>query len=387
MTAGSRECACGMEIYRDMDRNGKCVDGCGMTGLGKEELDAVLGKLGVDAAIVTDPVNVRYVSGFRGGEAVLYITGSDRILITDSRYTEAAGRESDFTVVEWDRNRTTEAIVGEYVAEGGIKSLAYEDKVVTCEQFGKLRKMLPDGLELVEAGPAWNELRQVKKPWEIDNLRKAESIGDAAFESVLKVLRPGISELDVVAELEYQMRRHGGEGTSFDTIVASGLHSSMPHAIPDRKLLENGDFVTMDFGCRYNGYCSDMTRTVVLGRADDRQKEIYGIVLKANLMALEAVHAGLKGCEVDSVARDYIESMGYGKCFGHGLGHGVGLYIHENPRFSPGDSTVLEVGMIETVEPGIYVPGFGGVRIEDMIVITADGHENLSHSTKELIEL
>jgi Xaa-Pro aminopeptidase len=143
----------------------------------------------------------------------------------------------------------------------------------------------------------------------------------------------------------------------------------------------------MDFGCRYNGYCSDMTRTVVLGRANDRQKEIYGIVLKANLMALEAVHAGLKGCEVDSVARDYIESMGYGKCFGHGLGHGVGLYIHENPRFSPGDSTVLEAGMIETVEPGIYVPGFGGVRIEDMIVITADGHENLSHSTKELIEL
>ena len=181
--------------------------------------------------------------------------------------------------------------------------------------------------------------------------------------------------------------KQGASGFSFDTIMASGKNSSMPHAIPSEKKLETGDFITMDFGCLYQGYCSDMTRTIVLGRASEKQKEIYNTVLRAQEAALEIIRAGLTGQEVDRAAREVIEKAGYGPCFGHGLGHSVGLYIHEEPRLSPSDNTVLEAGMSETVEPGIYVPGFGGVRIEDLVIITEKGCRNLTSSPKELIEL
>lgn len=188
-------------------------------------------------------------------------------------------------------------------------------------------------------------------------------------------------------ELEYQMMKQGADGTSFDTIVASGIHSSMPHAIPTDKKIELGDFVTMDFGCRYQGYCSDMTRTIVVGKANDRQKEIYQLVLKANRVTESLLHAGMICREVDKIARDIITDAGYGDYFGHGLGHSVGLEIHESPACNMRDTTVLQPNMIMTVEPGVYLPGFGGVRIEDMVVITEHGYENLAHSGKELIEL
>ena len=211
--------------------------------------------------------------------------------------------------------------------------------------------------------------------------------GDEAFSYILNELKPGVTELQIAAKLEYFMRSHGAEGTSFDTIVASGYHSAMPHAVPTEKPLENGDFVTMDFGCRYQGYCSDMTRTVVIGKADPRQKEIYQIVLEAQQAALEGLRPGMTGTEGDRLARDVIEKAGYGEYFGHGLGHSVGLEIHEKPALSTRDETVLLPGMIETVEPGIYIPGFGGVRIEDMVVLTETGIRNLTTSPKELIEL
>jgi len=230
-------------------------------------------------------------------------------------------------------------------------------------------------------------LRQIKSEEELEYLEKAEAIGDLAFEKILTILKPGMTELEVAAELEYQMKKAGAENFSFSTIVASGLNSSMPHAIPGEKKLEEGDFVTMDFGCTYKGYCSDMTRTVVLGKASEKQKEIYNTVLKAQLAALDAIKAGVTGKSVDKVARDIITEAGYGECFGHGLGHSVGLFIHEEPRLSPAGETVLEENMIETVEPGIYVPGFGGVRIEDMVAVTKDGCKNFTHSPKELIEI
>ena len=200
-------------------------------------------------------------------------------------------------------------------------------------------------------------------------------------------MKPGMTELEAAAELEYLMKQEGAEDLSFNTIVASGLNSSMPHAIPGTKQFEKGDFITFDFGCKYKGYCSDMTRTVVLGKASDKQKEIYNVVLKAQLAGLDALKAGKSGASVDKVARDIIADAGYGEYFGHGLGHSVGLFIHENPRLSPSDDTILKENMIETVEPGIYVPGLGGVRIEDMVVVTKEGHINLAHSPKELIEL
>ena len=228
---------------------------------------------------------------------------------------------------------------------------------------------------------------KIKTEEELTYLARAEEIGDKAFEKLLKVVKPGMTELEVAAELEYLMKKEGAEDLSFNTIIASGLNSSMPHAIPGYKKLEVGDFVTCDFGCKYKGYCSDMTRTFVLGKASEKQKEIYNVVLKAQLAGLAAVKAGVSGSSVDKVSRDIIAEAGYGEYFGHGLGHSVGLFIHESPRLSPSDDTILQAGMIETVEPGIYVPGFGGVRIEDMVVVTEDGCRNLAHSPKELIEV
>ncbi|MDD6798728.1 MAG: aminopeptidase P family protein [Clostridia bacterium] len=347
----------------------------------------ILKEIDADAVLITDEYNIRYVSGFTGGEAVLYVSPSRRVLITDSRYTEAAGKESDFEVVEWNSSLRKEEILAECIHDDKAETLAYEDNSMLCSEFNTFCSRLTEIKRWLPVGNALNDLRRVKTPQELEYMRRAESIGDEAFASLLKVIRPGMTELEVVAELEYQMRKCGGQGTSFDTIAASGLNSSMPHAVPCEKKLEKGDFLTLDFGCKYNGYCSDMTRTIVIGKADEKQKEIYNIVLRANLEAEQMLRAGLRGCDVDKAARDIIAEKGYGKCFGHGLGHSVGLFIHESPRLSPNDSTVLLPGMIETVEPGIYVPGFGGVRIEDMVIVTQDGHENLSHSPKELIEI
>lgn len=195
-----------------------------------------------------------------------------------------------------------------------------------------------------------------------------------------------MTEKQVAAWLEFYMKEEGAEGFSFDTIAASGLHSAMPHAVPTDKRLENGDFLTMDFGCLYQGYCSDMTRTVVMGRANAKQREVYETVLRAQETALQGIRPGMTGREIDSLAREVITKAGYGKCFGHSLGHSVGLEIHERPNFSPKEETVIWPGMVITVEPGIYIEGFGGVRIEDVVILTENGCENITHSPKNLIE-
>lgn len=347
----------------------------------------LLDTLGIDAILVTDPYNMRYISGFRGGEGTLYISRFSEVLITDSRYTEAAGQESDFTVEECNRNHKTSDIVTQYIEKEAVTSLGYEDESMICKTFFEFRKELPSVRDWIPLGNGLKKLRQIKTEDELCCLRQAEHIGDMAFGSILNFIKPGLTELDIRAELEYQMMRYGGEGTSFDTIVASGLHSSMPHAIPSEKKIELGDFITMDFGCRYHGYCSDMTRTIVVGKANDRQKEIYNLVLKANRVTESLLHAGMVCREVDKIARDIISDAGYGEYFGHGLGHSVGLEIHETPACNVRDTSILEPNMLMTVEPGIYVPRFGGVRIEDMVIIKKDGIENLAHSSKELIEL
>ena len=339
---------------------------------------------GLVGMIITDPYNMRHISGFRGGEGALYISATQQVLITDSRYTEQAEKESDFTIVQEHRGHTREQIFAECLAkEEGTLAIGYEDQSLLCCQFDKMAKAMPVK-DWVPMGGKVDALRRIKTA---EYLAQAEHIGDVAFSKILDFLRPGVSELEVAAELEYQMKKAGAEDLGFNTIIASGLNSSMPHAIPGKKKLEAGDFVTMDFGCKYEGYCSDMTRTVVLGKANDKQKEIYNVVLEAQLAGLAAVKAGKTGKEVDKVARDIITKAGYGEYFGHSLGHSVGLFIHEKPGLAPSDETVLQAGMIETVEPGIYVPGFGGVRIEDMVLVTEEGCRNLASSPKELIEL
>ncbi|HIR92972.1 MAG TPA: aminopeptidase P family protein [Candidatus Egerieimonas intestinavium] len=350
------------------------------------EVKGLLEKAEVEAVLVTDPYNMRYLSGFSGGEGALLLTDRKKVLITDSRYTEAAGRETDFLVLEESRSNPRGKLLAQLAEEYRVSRMGFEDASVTYQEYEKLRKTLPEQ-ELIPLGGLLDSLRAVKTEEELKLIRRAESIGDLAFAKILEVLKPGISELEVAAELEYQMKRAGAEGLSFDTIVASGLHSSMPHAVPTEKKLEPGDFVTMDFGCRYQGYCSDMTRTVVIGKASQEQKKIYQTVLEAQRLALDQLSAGKTGRQVDAVARGHIAEAGYGKYFGHGLGHSLGLFIHEEPRLSPGDDTLLLPGMVETVEPGIYVPGFGGVRIEDLALVKEGGCENYTGSPKELIEL
>ena len=230
-------------------------------------------------------------------------------------------------------------------------------------------------------------LRQIKSEEELEYLEKAEAIGDLAFEKILTILKPGMTELEVAAELEYQMKKAGAENFSFSTIVASGLNSSMPHAIPGEKKLEEGDFVTMDFGCTYKGYCSDMTRTVVLGKASEKQKEIYNTVLKAQLAALDAIKAGVTGKSVDKVARDIITGPVTASASDMVWDIVWDCLFMRSRDCHRQERTVLEENMIETVEPGIYVPGFGGVRIEDMVAVTKDGCKNFTHSPKELIEI
>lgn len=347
---------------------------------------------GVDAVLVADPSDMRYLSGFTGGTGFLCVTAERRFILTDSRYTLQAEEEGKgFQVRTVSRERNYAALLAELAREDGVRRVGFEDETLL---YGTVRK-LQEAFAAVDRGPeswvplgaALKELRFIKTEDELNCLAEAERIGDEAFSHILTCIRPGVTEADLAAELEYFMRTHGAEGKSFDTIVASGYHSAMPHAAVSAKKLELGDFITMDFGCKVNGYCSDMTRTVVLGRANAKQREIYGVVLQAQEEALAGLKAGMTGQEGDALARRVIEEAGYSAYFGHSLGHSVGLEIHERPSLSPNDNTVLRSGMVETVEPGIYIPDFGGVRIEDMVVVEEKGVRNLTHSPKELIEL
>lgn len=363
----------------------------------------IMNNTGVEAFIITDPYNLRYYTGFCGGEGFAYISKRFKVLVTDSRYTEAAKKEcfEGFVVRQFDAKMSIYDIFMEYILEESVGVIGFENESISYSMYSKISSNLNgekyndlkkshDYDKTLEMRPLGNELlipRQIKTSEEIILLREAEHIGDLAFQDILGILKPGMTELEVAAELEYSMKKHGAEGFSFDTIAASGRNSSMPHAIPSDKKLEYGDFITMDFGCRYHGYCSDMTRTVCIGKANDEQKEIYDIVLNAQLAVLDGIKPGMQCLDVDSIARNYIRDKGYGDYFGHGLGHGVGLYIHESPAFNTRDKTILMPGMIETDEPGIYLPGKFGVRIEDMILITESGCESLAHSEKKLIEL
>ncbi len=355
----------------------------------------------VDGIFVTSPANMRKCSGFRG-EGVIYLSRELHLVFTDSRYTEAARAECPAFEVIQIKNNIYECCVEEILKRVGKEkasglSVGFEDEHVTVKVERTLQalwsKYVQEEIHLVPLDRALDRMRQIKSEDEIRDIERAEQIGDGAFAKIIRKLagmrqeRSFLTEQQVAAWLEFFMREQGAENTSFDTIAAGGIHSSMPHAIPTGRVLRDGDFLTMDFGCKVNGYCSDMTRTVMIGHADERQRHVYDIVLRAQTAALEAVRPGRKGCEVDAVARQIIADAGYGDNFGHGLGHSVGLMIHETPCFSPREESVLEPGMVITVEPGIYIEGAFGVRIEDLIVVTEDGFRNLTHSPKELIEL
>lgn len=338
----------------------------------------------LDALLVTGGDNRRYLSGFTGSAGTLVVTADAAVLITDFRYVEqATGQAPNFQVLRYDNFlKTLEEVFNEH----GCHRVGFESDVVTYAQYTKWKEKL-DKIEWIPAPGLVEDLRMVKTEAELAEMQKAAAIADAAWTELLPRMVPGATERDLALELEFLMRRNGADGLAFDIILAGGPNGALPHAVPGDRPLQFGDLVVMDFGARHGGYCSDMTRTVVIGKACEKTRTLYNIVLEAQQAALAAVRPGRTGAEVDKVARDVITEAGYGDQFGHGLGHGVGLAVHEKPPLAPKGETVLQPGMTVTVEPGIYIPGFGGVRIEDLVVVTEKGCRRLTGSTKELLEL
>lgn len=346
----------------------------------REKLQAA----GADAFISGVPETRMYFSGFHSTDGTLLVTATETLLIVDFRYIEAAEKGVfDYCAAVMPKDGFT-GFIKSKLEESGVKRLAVEEKVVSMAEAEKLKNAY--GVELVPASDIVTGICQHKDQSELENIKKAQDITDKAFSRVLKLIKTDMTELEVAAEIEYQMKLGGASGTSFDTICVSGPASALPHGVPSAVKLRPG-FLTMDFGCKFNGYCSDMTRTVVIGKADEGIKKVYNTVKKAQQMALDAAKPGITGAELDKIARDYIYSEGYEGCFGHGLGHGVGMYIHEDPRVSPAGKTPLTEGHVVTVEPGIYIKGKYGCRIEDMIVFENGAVTDITHSPKELIEI
>ncbi len=365
----------------------------------------------IDAVLINNSSNLYYYTGFTGGEAMFLmpvngdimstyafelcgISNDSRVItndwpdgyvITDSRYYEQVEKECEgLQLVKWE-SKGMAATIQELLVEDKKIQIILEDDM-NLAQYMKLTEVCRNCAFAL--GSKWiQKPRMVKDAEELAKLEQAEYIGDAAFTHILDVLKPGVSEREIALELEFFMKKQGASKLSFDTIVASGANGSMPHAQVTDRVLQSGDFVTMDFGCVYQGYCSDMTRTVAIGTPTDEMKKVYQIVLDANLRAMEQIEAGKRCNEIDAVARDYIREQGYGEYFGHGLGHGVGLDIHEEPRFSPKCDVITQENMVITDEPGIYLPGQFGVRIEDLVVVKENGYQKLSQSEKKLIIL
>ena len=347
------------------------------------KLIAALEEQGVDAALITHGTNIRYFSNFTSDESVLVISKDRRVLLTDFRYTIQAKELSApaFEIVETSRAIATEEIAA-VLTEMGVKKCAFEDGYLTVREFNNY-KDLP--VELVPMTPVIDRCRLVKNAYEVECLQKAQNIADAAFAELITKLHAGMTEKEAANELDHLLRVHGAEENSFDTIVGSGPNGALCHATPGPRKLAEGDLVVIDFGCKYMGYCSDMTRTVAIGQPCEELIKIYNIVRRAQQAALDALHPNMSAKELDAAARDLITEEGYGPCFGHSLGHGFGLDIHEAPYASTRSADTLVPGSTITVEPGIYVEGLGGVRIEDDCVLTEEGYLNLAHTTKDLI--
>ncbi|MFC4078240.1 M24 family metallopeptidase [Salinithrix halophila] len=337
----------------------------------------------LEALLISNPINRRYLTGFTGSAGWVLITGDQQYLISDFRYDlQVKEQAPGFTFVRHAGNPFKD--VKELMGKAGVKEVAFEQDDLTFRQFKKLEEAL-DGIRPVAKSGIVEKLREIKEEEELVLMREAAAIADRAFEAVLKEIRPGRTEKEIDLKLEFLMREMGATSSSFATIVASGPRSALPHGVASDRVLEKGDLVTLDFGALYKGYCSDMTRTVALGKLEPKQKEIYDIVLTAQKKAVDALRPGITGKEGDAAARDVIEEQGYGEYFGHTTGHGLGMEVHELPSLSHRSDTPLEPGMVVTVEPGIYLPETGGVRIEDDVLVTKEGHEVFTSSPKELI--
>ena len=352
----------------------------------RNELRAMLLEQPYDALVLPSEISRRYATGFHSTAGAVYLSAKQAVFFTDFRYVEAAHAAiKDFEVREIKAGQSYSALINELLDEDGAKKVALEDKTLTYAEFMSWGTALHATAVRLEDGV--EQLRMCKEEDEVEKIVAAQRIAEQALEEVLNDIKVGVTEKEIAARLTYLMLHYGAENMSFDPIVVSGANSSKPHGVPGEKTIETGDFVTMDFGCIYDGYCSDMTRTVAVGHVTDEMQTVYDTVLNAQLAGIAACKAGVTGRDVDAAGRKIIEAAGYGDAFGHGFGHGVGLEIHEAPVASPRGEAPLPAGSIVTAEPGIYLPGKFGVRIEDMLYVIEDGCIDLTDASKQLIVL
>jgi Xaa-Pro aminopeptidase len=346
------------------------------------KIESILQKKNVEGILFFSPENIRYLTGFSGSEGYLLAGKDELLLLVDSRYLTQAQEETQGCRVSLVEKRITG--VTAQVASLGLKRLGVEAQGISVALFEQLQK----GLETMELVPIKDELERLrgsKIAEEITLIQKASRIAEAAWEECLDLIKPGVQEVDLALELEYRMKKKGAQRIAFDTIVAAGPRAALPHAQPTTRPIEKGDLLLFDFGCRYGGYCSDESCTVIVNRATEEQRRIYGIVKDAHDKAIEQIKPGARLAAIDAAAREHINHAGHGAHFGHGTGHGVGLAVHEWPVVGKDSPDVAEEGMVFTIEPGIYIPGWGGVRIEDMVAVTADGCAVLTTISKDLM--
>ena len=340
----------------------------------------------VDALLLTSVYNRLYAAQYRVAEGVAVVTREGAYYFTDSRYIEAAEKNlKGFTVRMTHPGSSEIERINEVIGEHTIKKLGFEENDMTYGDYLRYNEALHAVLVPMQA--KIDAFRATKEPWEIELMRKAQAITDQTFSELCKIIQAGMTDKELEAELLYRLYKHGAEGPSFDPIVVSGPNTSLPHGVPGERKLEFGDFITMDFGCIYGGYCSDMTRTVALGFVSEEMDKVYKTVLKAQLAGIAATKAGVAGRDIDGTARKVIADAGYGDYFGHGYGHSLGILIHEAPNANTRNDQPMPAGAVVSAEPGIYLPGKFGVRIEDVTVITETGCEVLTKSPKNLIIL
>ena len=341
---------------------------------------------GLDAILLTSEANCYYATGFMG-EGIALVTRRGSWYFTDSRYTEAADKAIGNAAVirEVSQEKPFSVLINEALAEAGAEKAGFEEQRMTVAEHAVYSEKLH--CTLTPASSLMTELRGSKDEEELSCMTAAQRIAEGALEQILKEIRPGMTEKEIAARLNYLMVSAGAEKTAFDTIVASGPNGSMPHAVPGMRKVREGDFITMDFGCVYKGYCSDMTRTVALGRPSDEMRNVYDIVLQAQLAGIAAAKAGVTGAVIDGAARKVIQDAGYGVYFGHSFGHSLGIDIHEAPNAAPGNDKPMPDGAVVSAEPGIYLPGKFGVRIEDVMILRPDGAQVITKAPKALLVL
>ncbi len=340
-----------------------------------------------EAIVVSSKVNRRYLTSFASSAGYLYITKEEAYLLVDFRYIEAAQKAKNVKV-EMFTDFSISLV--ELSKKHNIKKVYFENDELSFSVYNKYQKLLEQESVEVDTentlSEALKKIRQIKSEFELSKMREAQRLTDATYDYILPRIKEGLTEKEIALDMEFFMRKNGAFSVSFDLIIVAGANSSLCHGVPGENKVKKGDFITMDTGCVVDGYCSDMTRTVALGSVSEEQKDVYDTVLKAQLAATEAILPGAVCCDIDKIARDIIDAK-YPDCFGHGLGHSLGLLVHETPNFNRLDKTVLQPGMILTNEPGIYLQGKFGVRIEDMVLVTENSRDIFTKSTKELVIL